>query len=71
MGFRETTGIVQTGKHIGMAKLRVAGQDVFNRIAGAEKTQNGVHRDASTANDRTAVADLRINFDTFHGGDLS
>ena len=50
----------------------VFGQDVFDGIAGAEEPEDGLHSDASAADDGAAVADIGIKRDTLgHGWNVA
>ena len=54
--------------HVFAGERGVFGQDVFDGIAGAEELEDGLHGDASAADDGATVADIGIKRDALGHG---
>ena len=55
------TALGQARLHIGAREAGIFFKHVLDGIAGGEKFQNRLHRDARAANDGPAIADIRVN----------
>jgi len=54
-------GVIQARPHVGAGEPGIFLQHVLDRIAGGEKFQHRLHRDARAANDRPPVANIRFD----------
>jgi len=68
MSLAQAPGVLEARQYIFTRNLRVAGEDIVDRIAGAKIAQNRLHRDPRAANHRSTIADFGVQLDAFHAG---
>jgi hypothetical protein len=54
-------GAIQARLHVGAGEPGILLQHILDRIAGGEKFQHRLHRDARAANDQPAIANIRFD----------